>query len=49
VEILKRFQMLDCKPLATHMVSNLKLDVDLGLDLADPSIISRGLVPLCIW
>ena len=25
VDILKRFRMMDCKPMTTHMVSNLKL------------------------
>lgn len=30
--------MLDCKPLATPMVPNLKLSVDLCFDLVDPSV-----------
>jgi hypothetical protein len=38
MEILKRFQMLDCKPLATPMVPNLKLSVDLDSNLVDPSL-----------
>ena len=28
IEILKRFQMMDCKPVATPMVANLKSFVD---------------------
>jgi hypothetical protein len=38
MEILKRFQMLDCKPLATSMVSNFKLSTDLEIDSVDPSL-----------
>jgi hypothetical protein len=38
VEILKRFQMMDCKPMATPMVANLKSFVDSDLDLIDPSV-----------
>jgi hypothetical protein len=30
--------MMDCKPLATPMVPNLKLHVDLDSDLVDPSL-----------
>lgn len=37
-EILKRFQMLDSKPLATPMGPNLKLSIDLDSDLVDPSL-----------
>jgi hypothetical protein len=32
VEILKRFEMMDCKPLGTHMISNLKLSADSDID-----------------
>lgn len=35
MEILKWFQMLDCKPLATPMVPNMKLS---DSDLVDPSV-----------
>jgi hypothetical protein len=38
VEILKRFQMMDCKPMATPMVANLKSFVDFDSDLIDPSV-----------
>jgi hypothetical protein len=38
VEILKRFQMMDCKPMATPMVANLKLFVDSDSDLIHPSV-----------
>jgi hypothetical protein len=38
MEILKRFQILDCKPLTTHMVPNLWFYADLDLDLVDPSM-----------
>jgi hypothetical protein len=34
VEILKRFQMMDSKPLATPMIYNLKLSVDSDSDLS---------------
>jgi hypothetical protein len=38
MKISKRFQMMDCKLLATLMVPNLKLHLDLYLylDLVDP-------------
>jgi len=35
--ILKRFQMIDCKPLATPIAPNLKLNAYLDSDLADLS------------
>jgi hypothetical protein len=35
VEILKRFGMLDCKAMATPMVSNLKLMQDTNLETMD--------------
>lgn len=43
--ILKRFQMLNCKPLATPMVPNLKLSADLYSDLVDPSVESFDWFP----
>jgi hypothetical protein len=38
LEILKRSQLLDFKPLATIMVSNLKLTCDEDFDLVDPTL-----------
>jgi hypothetical protein len=40
VDILRRFGMLDCKPMSTPMVSNLKKlhESDSGSDLVDPSL-----------
>jgi hypothetical protein len=38
VKILKRFQMLGCKTLATPMVPNLKQFVNLDSDLVDPFV-----------
>jgi hypothetical protein len=38
IETLKRFQMMDYKLLATLMIPNLKLHVDLDLDLVDHSV-----------
>ena len=35
VEILKRFEMLDCKAIATPMASNLKLLCDASSELVD--------------
>ena len=35
MEILKRFEMLDCKAIHTPMVSNLKLLSDPALELVD--------------
>jgi hypothetical protein len=37
-EILKRFQMLECKPLITPMVPNLKLICDEDTNLVDPTL-----------
>ena len=36
VEILKKFQNLDCKPFITPMVMHLKLNVELDLAFVDP-------------
>jgi hypothetical protein len=38
VEILKRFRMLDCKAMATPMVSNLKLLQDTTLETVDVTL-----------
>jgi hypothetical protein len=38
VEILTRFQMMDCKPMTTPMMLNLKLNVDMDSNLVDPSM-----------
>jgi hypothetical protein len=38
IEILKRFHMMDCKPMTTPMMLNLKLHGDLDSDLVDPSV-----------
>ena len=38
VEILKRFEMMDCKEIATPMASNLKLLCDASSDLVDSVI-----------
>jgi hypothetical protein len=38
LRFLKRFQMMDCKPMATPMVANLKSFVDSDSDLIDPSM-----------
>jgi len=50
VEILYRFQMLDCKPLATPMIPNLKLHADLDSDLIDPSLYTQliGSLMYCV-
>ena len=39
VDILRKFDMMECKPMATPMVTNLKKlhDVVIGLDLVDPT------------
>ena len=36
--ILKRFNMLDYKAMATHMVSNLKLLLDVSLEIVDATM-----------
>jgi len=38
VEILKRFGMMDCKPMPTPLVANMKLFSDTSLDLVDATI-----------
>jgi hypothetical protein len=38
VEILQRFRMMDCKSMATPMVTNLKLLSDSSSDLVDPTM-----------
>jgi hypothetical protein len=38
VNILKRFQMMHCKPMATPIVANMKSFVDFEFDLIDPSM-----------
>jgi hypothetical protein len=38
VEILQRFRMMDCKSMATPMITNLKLLSDCSSDLVDPTI-----------
>jgi hypothetical protein len=38
VEILQRFGMMDCKSMATPMVTNLKLLNDSSSDLVDPTM-----------
>jgi hypothetical protein len=38
VEILKKFQMMECKSMATPMVVNLKSFVDSDSDLIDPYV-----------
>ena len=38
VEILKRFRMLDCKAIATHMASNLKLLCDASSESVDATM-----------
>ena len=38
VEILKRFGMMDCKPMTTLMVTNLKLLGDTSLEVADATL-----------
>jgi hypothetical protein len=43
VEILKRFEMLDCKAMVTPMVSNLKLLQDTTSEIVD-SIVYRHIV-----
>jgi hypothetical protein len=30
--------MMDCEPMATHMIPNMKLSVDPNLELFDPSV-----------
>jgi hypothetical protein len=37
-EIPKRSQMMDCIPMTTSMMSNLKLHADLDSNLVDPSM-----------
>jgi hypothetical protein len=36
--ILKRFHVMDCKPMTTPMMSNLMLRADFNSDLIDPSV-----------
>jgi hypothetical protein len=38
VEILKRFQKMDYKPLATPMIPNMKLSTRFRFNLVDPSM-----------
>jgi hypothetical protein len=38
VEILKKFEMMDCKSMTTPMTINLKLLSDKSLDLVDPTM-----------
>ena len=40
VEILKRFGMMDCKAMTTHMASNLKLLSDASLEAIDATMYS---------
>jgi hypothetical protein len=35
LEVLERFHLLDCKPLGTTMVLNLKLNCNEDIDLVD--------------
>ena len=39
VEILKRFGMMDCKPMSTPMTTNLKLLNDTSLEIMDATIL----------
>ena len=41
VDILKRFEMLDCKAIDTPMASNLKLLCDASLELVDAMMYCR--------
>ena len=46
VEILKRFEILDCKVIATPMESNLKLLCDALSDLIDATLYHQMIVSL---
>ena len=46
MEILKRFEMLDCKAMVTPMVSNLKLLQDTTSEIVDSTLYRKILVSL---
>jgi hypothetical protein len=49
VEILRRFKMEDCKPMATSMIINLKKINTSYSKLVDPKIYRQLVGSLCIW